>query len=393
MKKSLVALAALSAISAFADVDVSGGIKLYGVLDQAVVRQNTNTSNTTIGVNASATGFFAAGATSRFGVKGERNLNENLKGFVQAEMELVPDESTLVASKNRGTFVGLEFKDVGTIKLGTQETMAYETFGNDVNGRVEYKPQVWRFTAGDSMQDRSNNSVRLTSTRIQGFQVSYLRGFGEKTDTGGVIQDKDYKSFAINYNNHGALTGALVTDSITNIDGKYCMPGSLNAGVMTVPAAGVSSAGAATAAGTCSPTASGDLSTKWGTKGNDTPLTRTIASISYDLGVAKLNYLMANAAIDGANGGTFNTNTFGVRIPMDQFTLAMSFGSGSYTAKNAANKTGSVSDTTLGGYYNFDKSTSVYLLTSLGKNTISSPVAAVGSATTTTTAMGVQYKY
>ena len=38
MKKTLVALATLSAIgSAFADVDVSGGIKLYGVLDQGIV--------------------------------------------------------------------------------------------------------------------------------------------------------------------------------------------------------------------------------------------------------------------------------------------------------------------------------------------------------------------
>ena len=41
MKKTLVALATLSAIgSALADVDVSGGIKLYGVLDQALMTQD-----------------------------------------------------------------------------------------------------------------------------------------------------------------------------------------------------------------------------------------------------------------------------------------------------------------------------------------------------------------
>ena len=40
MKKTLVALATFSAIgSALADVDVSGGIKLYGVLDESIQSQ------------------------------------------------------------------------------------------------------------------------------------------------------------------------------------------------------------------------------------------------------------------------------------------------------------------------------------------------------------------
>ena len=50
MKKSLVALATMSVVaSAFADVDVSGGVKLYGVLDQSFQRQVlvSPTANTT----------------------------------------------------------------------------------------------------------------------------------------------------------------------------------------------------------------------------------------------------------------------------------------------------------------------------------------------------------
>jgi len=48
MKKTLVAMATLSVISsAFADVDVSGGIKMYGLLDQSVQSQKLVDSNST----------------------------------------------------------------------------------------------------------------------------------------------------------------------------------------------------------------------------------------------------------------------------------------------------------------------------------------------------------
>ena len=377
MKKSLVALAALSAVSAFADVDVSGGIKLYGVLDQALMSQTVNTA---AGATRSATGLFAAAATSRFGVKGERNLNDNLKAFIQTEIQLEADSAGLIPNdKNRGTFVGLDYHNVGTVKLGTMETMAYETFNNDVNGRVEYKPQVWRFTAGADMVDRTNNSLRLTSSKIQGFTASYLRGFAEVTDAGGTAQTNDYNSFGINYNDGGALTGALVTDSIVNVAGKYKLPGYINKGTVSGD-----TPGAATAV-------------QWATAGQNTPLKRTIGSLSYDFGIAKLNYIMANASVDGATGGTFNTNTFGVRVPMDQFTIALSYGSGAYTANAAANATGTVSDTTFGAYYSFDKATSAYLLTSAGKNTTASAGTAangvVGSGSTKTTAIGLRYNF
>jgi predicted porin len=57
--------------------------------------------------------------------------------------------------------------NAGTVRMGTQETMACETFAMDANGRTEYKPQLWRLTQtkGDatSQGDRAGNSVKYIS--------------------------------------------------------------------------------------------------------------------------------------------------------------------------------------------------------------------------------------
>ena len=167
MKKTLVAMATLCVVgSAFADVDVSGGIKMYGVIDQAVVSQDlTDPSYAYRSTNY--TSLFAASATSRIGFKGNRDLGKGVKGRIQAEIQVEPDNSTQLPTANRQTFVGIGSESAGEILLGTLETTAYEIFAMDVNGRVEYKPQVWRTTASASTQDRSNNTLKdRKSTRL-----------------------------------------------------------------------------------------------------------------------------------------------------------------------------------------------------------------------------------
>jgi hypothetical protein len=86
---------------------------------------------------------------------------------------------------------------------------------------------------------------------------------------------------------------------------------------------------------------------------------------------------------------------------MDKLTLALSTGVGSYS--NAADSSatsayeGTLSDTTFGAYYAFDKATTAYLLTSVSKNT---PWATNGGSFTAdvtgeskTTAVGLRYNY
>ena len=388
MNKSLIALAALAAIShAHADVEVAAGLKLYGVFDQGLMRQSVASASSTVRAYSN-TGFFAAASTSRFGVKGERDVGNGYKGMVQFEQEITPDESTLMPAKNRTAFVGLANETAGTLLLGTQETPAYVLFGSDANGRAEYKPQLWRYLAGSATQDRANNAFKYTSPKFGPLTVDLMRAYGETNvgNTSGTAQTGDFKSWGVNYS-AGPLQAKLVWDSITNTELKYALPGEINAGVLSY-----------------SSTATSNVTTQYKTKmiasSASSPLQRQFLGASYDFGAAKVNYIMANASTSGK--GEVKTNTVGIRIPMDKITLALSVGSGTYSDAAAysgvAKIAGNLEDTTFGAYYNFDKSTAAYFLSSRSKNTViqstgdtDHTAGTVGKSNTST--LGLRYNY
>ncbi len=377
MNKNVFILAALAAASAHADVEVAAGFKLYGTLDQAYTTQSVSSANATRKIYSN-TGFFAAASTSKFGAKGDRALNENLKAIIQFEQELAPDESTLMPSKNRTAFVGLEHKKMGAVRLGTQETPAYVLFASDANGRAEYKPQLWRFLAGAATQDRANNAVKFTSPKFGPVNVEFMRGFSEVNVGGSTAKSNDFTSLGMNYQ-EGQLSAKAVWDSLTNTELKYALPGEPNAGVLST-------------------TGTTQNKTSMISASTTKPLQRAFAAVSYDMGVAKLNYIFGGAYTQGK--GQVITNTFGIRVPMDQWTVALSTGMGNYTNAEGNNGTatiaGKLSDTTLGAFYSFDKSTTAYLLTSLGRNTpsvTSSYFTADTTGESQTTAVGLRYNY
>ena len=379
MNKNVFILAALAAASAHADVEVAAGFKLYGVLDQAYTTQSVSSAKSTPKIYKN-TGFFAAASTSKFGVKGERDLGNAVKAVIQFEQELAPDEATLMPAKNRTAFVGLENKTMGGVRFGTQETPAYVLFGSDANGRVEYKPQLWRFLAADPKQDRANNAVKLISPKFGPVNVEFMRGFSEVAQ-GGSGTATEFTSWGVNFQ-EGQLSAKLVWDSLTNKDLSYNLPGEPNAGSLNYDFI----------------LEANRKKTKMIDSSSTKPLQRAFASISYDMGVAKVNYIFGGAYTEGK--GQVITNTVGIRVPMDQWTVALSAGMGNYTNADGNNGTatiaGKLSDTTLGAYYSFDKSTTAYLLTSLGRNT-PSVTSTYFTADTTgesqTTAVGLRYNY
>lgn len=390
MKKSLVALAALSAMSAFADVDVSGGIKMYGVLDQALISQKwvglyaSDPIAAQTPKSASNVGLFAAGATSRLGVKGARDLGDGIKGVVQIEIELSPDtqagQGGVLPTKNRGTFVGLEKSDVGFIRLGTQETTAYETFAMDVNGRVEYKPQVWRYTAADNQQDRAGNAIKLSTAAFMGVTASamYARSDTASNNAGeaasgstapGSASAGDFKSLGLKYQ-QGDVQLAYVWDVLTNTANAYQLPGQMYEGPGNNFSGNKSQKGKAITIASA-----GDIE-------------RQIGAASYTFGDFKLNAIKADANTSGK--GSIKTTTFGVRYTYDKFAIAYSIGAGK--VKNlgtGSTNSGDVSDNTVGAYYNFDKSTSVYFLGSQAKYKPDGKA----TSSTSTQAIGVQYRF
>ena len=108
-----------------------------------------------------------------------------------------------------------------------------------------------------------------------------------------------------------------------------------------------------------------------------------------------VNYIYARAFTTASGKvGSLTTNTFGLKVPLDQLTLALSYGVGtldSYTTAVASSTAGdaSLTDTTLGAYYAFDKSTSAYFVGSI--TTIGSQ--AVQSGSVKTANIGLQYKF
>jgi len=380
MKKSLVALATLSLIgSAFADVDVSGGVKLYGVLDQSI--QNQRLTDASSGAATNQTGLFASAATSRLGVKASRDLGNGFKGVAQAEIQLDPDTATLLPNKNRTAFVGLQNESAGSIMLGSMETTAYEVFGMDVNGRVEYKPQVWRTTASNDTQDRANNAVKYITPEFGGFTGHLMMGFSEAPDTTSTASE--FTSYGIKFHKD-KLKAAFLTDKLTNTAGSYRFAGMVNAGV------------ARDYYNANTSTASQSKALIYAASGN---LQRDIGAISYEFDSFTLNYIYARSYTTDTNAGSLSTNTIGIRIPFEKFTVAFSTGSGyvnSYQSANTAATTtstkagsGTIADSTLGIYYNFDKSTQAYVLTSYSTSTD------VGYADgkNQTIAMGVRYNF
>ena len=377
MKKSLVALATLSVVgTAFADVDVSGGIKLYGVLDQAVQSQTLiDPQQASTVASTTSTGLFAAAATSRLGVRGNRDLEGGTRATIQAEIQLAPDTpKALLPAANRGTFVGLENKSAGIIRLGTQETIAYETFAMDPNGRVEYKPQLWRLTTAPSVtnsdQDRAGNAIKYVSPEVVGTTLHLMQGFSQKITAG-----QEYSSIGLK-TTQGSLKASFVWDRVLNAIGNVCLPG-------TNCTDGVYKDG-------------NSASTNYAQFGGSTTsaLYRDIGAVVWDKGEFSLHYIYAKAYTI-KNSGNITTSTFGIRIPVDKFTLAASYGYGSLssgiTASGAAvgAKDATLTDTTLGAYYNFDKSTQAYFLGS--KTTTSSGYYRSGSVATTS--IGARYNF
>ena len=388
-------------VCARADVDVADGLKIYGLLDQGVVSQKLTSPNT--GTEVGYSGIAAVSATSRLGFKGNRQLGQGLAGLFQIEFQLDADSSTLMPAKNRTAFVGLHSDTAGTIALGTLETAGYEVYGTDVNTRVEYKPNVWRTMSSLDLQDRANNSIKYISPSWGGFELHLQKSFSEQPSSVAVNGTTantfaEFKSMALKYKSN-TFKAMLVHDETQNALMGYKFAGLSNAGISTTGTTdyahyyampGTTDAGF-TPANT--------------TLAISTPIQRDFVTTTYDFGQCLINYLYAKSYQTGTYAGSNTTHTLGIKVPWDQFTAALSLGTGhltSYTGSTAVSgstntaattpsgraKSGSFSDATLGLYYNIDKSTFVYLI---GSDSASS--VGVNDGKSKTLAMGARYNF
>lgn len=211
MKKTLVALAALAAASAFA----ADSVTLYGVADAWLGQAKAGAASTQTVVNSGGL------STSRIGVKTKEDLGDGLGAFATLEYNTPID--TGAAWTPRTTIVGLS-GGFGSASLGYQAT-AYDEIAKGVmdasgdSGAFSAVRYGWGHKAAPSVTygttavgfahtERFSNGVRYDTPNMDGFQASLQ--WTSRPPTGAATSPFHDMALSAKYSN-GPLTLAVAT--------------------------------------------------------------------------------------------------------------------------------------------------------------------------------------
>jgi predicted porin len=188
MKKSLIALAVLGAMSGAAMAQSS--VTMYGILDIGLqwnklgVNQGTSTAprftqENSVGVN----GGYQSG--SRFGIRGSEALGGGWNAVFTAEMGYNPDTGTLAQGGRvwgRQIWAGLQHAGLGTVALGRIATPSSGTGSFDLWGNVDPFQTGWGLaslgsTFIPSSTLREDNAVIWASPNWAGLRLAAAYSF------------------------------------------------------------------------------------------------------------------------------------------------------------------------------------------------------------------------
>ena len=216
MKKTLIALAALSSIAGIAQAQSS--VTLYGIADAYVGRTSETKRTDTAGVVTNAkntnTVIDSGGmASSRFGMRGVEDLGGGLKAVFTLEGGIAMDSGAGNASGgglfSRQAFVGVN-GGFGTVTLGRHLT-AYDA----LRGATNYSDNALLFSFSQigavynngvvDYTNRTSNSLAYTSPSFGGFSGAVVLGTGE--DKTSSVSASRNNSLHIKYANGPLLVG------------------------------------------------------------------------------------------------------------------------------------------------------------------------------------------
>jgi predicted porin len=207
MKKSLLAVAALSAIAGAAQAQSS--VTIYGVLDAGYVNQKSDGANLSARSNASNS-LIASSAeqTSRLGFKGTEDLGGGMSAIFTVETGLQPTNATASAWNNRQSFVGLKKAGTGQFTIGTQYTPAFQALsatdvgqtnnmvgsavypqetptGNGNTGVASYRGSDGTSGTSNAITVRTTSTIQAQSDKFAGFSLgaSYTQNGSTVTNT------------------------------------------------------------------------------------------------------------------------------------------------------------------------------------------------------------------
>jgi len=314
MKKTLIALAALAATGAFAQVTV------YGRLDAGYAMTTTTTGTTDVKDN----GVRSHNSYSSFwGIKGVEDLGGGLKSSFQLDMDLYTANGNLGNSgAGAGAAATAQFNRVSRINL--EGAFGQVGFGAD------YVPTFKLIGATDV-----NNLSRVTTV-----QLSNSTGV---STTGSVLwySTPVFSGFQVNaaYRNADQTSSSNTGDTsqkLMNLTATYTN-GPLMVGVGTGNTEN-KTAGAASTTMSLAGFTTTSIS-------NASKISSNVVAGSYDFGKVKLlgNYIttkISDAAVTG--GAAVGTDidlaelNIGASVPMGKLTLTAQLGTNSYKATGAA---------------------------------------------------------
>jgi len=391
MKKTLVALAAVSAVSAFAQATI------YGVIDQGYYSKTNNvagvaTRKNGIGDDIASSHGEGGLAGSRIGFKGTEDLGGGTAANFVYEFGLYPSEKTNASPISGGTamrvrqgYVSLSSASAGELQIGRTYTHVWATQNGDYDFGLNNN--MYGYIAGQNGSgNRQANAVKYISPNMNGFTAGAMVGFGETalidatalSATGSAKMDEvtsfmvDYRSGPLkltfaneNTKNHSLhdLQWVDVRGTSNYLDDKYQLVGvalsSTNAAIPNyAPDATVNALGA-----------------------------------SYDFGKYKIGYHTSTMALQGDT--SFNSGS-DLKVSVNSLSGEATFGNllafGSYaTAKNNKASQVNVKGTQLGARYLLSKRTDLYVIT--GSNKITKSDSSADYVTQSGSVFGIRHQF
>jgi predicted porin len=369
MKKSLIALAALSAFATAAQAQSS--VTVYGIVDTSYGVSESKATSGTVTKTTSA-GQDGQLAGSRLGFRGTEDLGGGNSAIFQIEIGLNTTEGGLQTMNsggtNRNSFVGLQSKTMGTLKAGRMPTL--NKLINDATVFAgSSMPAGWvaQVNGGTISNERQSNMVEYTTPTFSGFNASVqmVKDKVEVSTTSGSSNIEgtylglNYKAGAIDlrYAKKDVKSGAAAT---TNLQDDVLGYGALTLWNPTIANS--------TSAPTKSFAADGttDISSLEGQKAiAERKVKQDSFLASYDFGVAKVvatrNSTKTSTVGGPATDNTRDDTTIGVSVPRGNWMFMAQYGEGTQKPINNAAKT-DIEGFQLGAVYNLSKRTAVYAL-------------------------------
>jgi len=383
MKKSLFAVAALSAIAGAAQAQSS--VTVYGLLDVGYVGSNTRLSTNASTVpqgqaRTTANGFTGTGAenSSRLGFKGTEDLGGGTSAFFTAEFQLYPVDQDVSGNANKGllnrqTFVGLKKNGLGQAAVGLQYTPIFNLAAatdpgqlNNVLGNVVYQAGGYAndnasqaYNAG--FTNRTANTLSFKTDNFSGFSASGIYTLASSNTT---------QQSATSGGNTNASGWGLAADYTWN---KLYIGGAIQQlkQLTTVSNLTTAAAGSTTTPWTSAQPSSGLNSTTGAgtlaTNGLNVQDNQYLLGATYDFGILKAYAQYVSRTASATQSSNYYAKRSGEQIGVRSFVTPTveawaSAGLGRYTAMGTSTPTANFNAWQLGSNYYLSKRTNLYAI-------------------------------